>query len=156
MNKKWLDTSRNCYATGSQTANIFALALGVVPETHHEGVLKSLVDDIVVKRRGHLHTGNIGTTVTMDALASLGRGDVLYRIATATDYPGWGYMVSQGATAIWEAWGGIQDGFIGFNSGEDSMPMYASISEFFLPRPGRNPGTGLFRATNDSPGLSRH
>jgi alpha-L-rhamnosidase len=40
-------------------------------------------------------------------------------------------MVSQGATTIWEAWGGVQEGFIGYNSGEDSMPMFATISEYF-------------------------
>ena len=131
MNEKWLDAEKNCYATGSQTANVFALGVGVVPEANRQGVLNSLVEDITVKRQGHLHTGNLGTAVTMDTLGSLGRADVLYRVATATDYPGWGYMVSQGATAIWEAWGGVQDGFIGYNSGEDSMPMFATINEFF-------------------------
>jgi len=67
----------------------------------------------------------------MDALAAHGGSEVLYGVATSTDYPGWGYMVSQGATTIWEAWGGVQEGFIGYNSGEDSMPMFASISEYF-------------------------
>ena len=74
----------------------------------------------------------------MDALDALGRGDVLYRVATATDYPGWGYMVRQGATTIWEAWGGVQNGFIGHNSGEDSMPMWWLDRGVLLRRSGRH------------------
>ncbi len=136
LNEKWLDASRNGYATGSQTANIFALALGVVPEANRQGVLDSLTTDILVKRRGHLHTGNLGTSCIMDALAGLGRGDVLYRVATATDYPGWGYMVREGATTIWECWGGLHSGMPantrdGVVVHEDSMMMFASIQEFF-------------------------
>ena len=131
FNETWLDASGNFYATNSQTANIAALAFGLVPEASHEGVLQSLMADILKKRGGHLHTGNFGTACIMDSLAGLGGGDALYRIATSTDYPGWGYMVSRGATTIWEAWGGVQEGFVGYNSGEDSMPMFASISEYF-------------------------
>ena len=123
LNKKWFDTSNNRYATGSQTANAFALASGVVPEANVEGVLNNLTTDILEKRRGHLHTGNIGTTAVIDALAGLGRADVLYRVATSTDYPGWGYMISKGATTIWESWTE--------HANEDSMIMWATIVEFF-------------------------
>ncbi|MBN2292519.1 MAG: family 78 glycoside hydrolase catalytic domain [Pirellulales bacterium] len=131
LNEKWLDTTRRCYAAGSQTSNIFALAMGVVPEADREGVLQNLTADILEKRSGHLHTGNLGTACVMDALAALGGGETLYRVATSRDYPGWGYMVDQGATTIWEAWGGIKDGFIGRNTSEDSMPMFMTIEEFF-------------------------
>jgi alpha-L-rhamnosidase len=136
LNEKWLNVAAKCYATGSQTANVFALALGIVPEANRQGVLDNLVADILAKHRGHLHTGNIGTTGAIDVLGSLGRGDVLYRVATATDYPGWGYMVHEGATTIWECWGGIAPGKPeNMNAGvvvsEDSMPMWASIDEFF-------------------------
>jgi alpha-L-rhamnosidase len=131
LNEKWLDAASHRYASGSQTANAFALAIGVVPEKNREGVLENLTADILKKRRGHLYTGNIGTTAVVDALGRLGRADALYRVATSTDYPGWGYMVRQGATTIWEAWGNVQDGFVGFNSAEDSMPMFMSIEKFF-------------------------
>lgn len=131
LNKKWLDAANNQYATGSQTSNIFALAIGAVPEANQEKVAKNLLADILEKRRGHLHTGNLGTACIMDVLAGLGGGEALYRAATAREYPGWGYMVEQGATTIWEAWGGIRDGFIGRNTSEDSMTMFMSIEEFF-------------------------
>ena len=103
-------------------------------------MLNNLLTDISQKYHGHLHTGNIGTTSIMDALGCLGHRDVLYHVATATDYPGWGYMVDHGATTIWEAWGGVQDGFIGWNSGCDSMIMWNVDREVLLRRPCRHRG----------------
>ncbi len=131
INARWLHSSGKHYATSSQTANISALAFGLVPEANRQEVLKSLKTDILQKRSGHLHTGNFGTSCVMDALPALGAGDVLFGVVTKTAYPGWGYMVDRGATTIWEAWGGVQHGFTGYNSGEDSMPMFATITEYF-------------------------
>ncbi|MBN1942743.1 MAG: family 78 glycoside hydrolase catalytic domain [Phycisphaerae bacterium] len=134
LNATWLDESKNCYAAGSQTSNIFPLALGIVPKANQAGLLNNLAENILQKCQGHLYMGNIGTTCATSAMASLGRGDVLYRVATATDYPGWGYMVEQGATTIWECWGGIAPGpnaVKGIEVSEDSMPMFMSIEEFF-------------------------
>ena len=131
LNDKWLDASGDHYAGGSQTANIFPLALGVVPKANRQRVLRTLIDDILVKRGGHLRTGNLGTTCIMDALTSLGGGEALFQAAASTDYPGWGYMVSRGATTIWESWGGVREGFVGYNTSEDSMVMFVTIERFF-------------------------
>jgi len=123
FNSKWLNEEANRYATGSQTANLFPLALGIVPEANRRGLVENIVRDIMVKRGGHLHTGNTGTTCMIDTLAEHGQGEVMYRVATARTYPGWGYMVKQGATTIWEAWG--------LGSNAESMIMWATIDEFF-------------------------
>ena len=131
LNDKWLDASGDHYAGGSQTANIFPLALGVVPKANRQRVLQTLIDDISVKRGGHLRTGNLGTTCIMDALAPCGGGEALFQVAASTDYPGWGYMVSRGATTIWESWGGVREGYVGYNTSEDSMVMFGTIERFF-------------------------
>ena len=123
FNAKWLNANASQYATGSQTANLFPLALGIVPTANERGVVENIVRDIMDKRRGHLHTGNTGTTCMVRALTDRGRGDVMYQVATTPTYPGWGYMVKQGATTIWEAWG------LGQNA--ESMVMWATIDEFF-------------------------
>ena len=34
----------------------------------------------------------------------IGRADVGYDLATQTTFPSWGYIVSQGATTLWELW----------------------------------------------------
>ena len=51
-------------------------------------------------------TGLIGGHYLMRVLSDNGRPDLALTIATQTSYPGWGYMISKGATTIWELWNG--------------------------------------------------
>ena len=126
MNSKWLDTKKHVYDKGSQTSQAFPLALGIVPEADKAGVLKKLIKSIAKDYDYHHHTGNTGTTCLIDKLADLGHPDVMYRIATQTTYPGWGFMVSEGATTIWESWS-----LIAGCGNAESMIMWATIDEFF-------------------------
>jgi alpha-L-rhamnosidase len=123
FNTKWLNKDTSLYAAGSQTANFLPLALGIIPEANEKGVVQSLVKDIVEKYKVHHHAGNTGTTCMVDTLTDYGYGDIMYKVATQTSYPGWGYMVAQGATTIWENWGLRQDA--------ESMVMWCTIDEFF-------------------------
>jgi len=129
FNRKWFDPQTHQYAAGSQTANLLPLALRIVPKGHRSGVLKNVVESIAKQYDGHLHTGNTGTTCMIDTLAAEGHAELMYRVATAKTYPGWGFMVDQGATTIWESWGGST--WAGGGSGADSMIMWATIDEFF-------------------------
>lgn len=126
FNAKWLDTKTREYAAGSQTANAFALSLGIVPDAERAGVVDSLVRSITEKHGNHHHTGNTGTTCLIDMLAALGHGEVMWKIVTNTSYPGWGFMVEKGATTIWESWS-----LIAGCGNAESMIMWATIDEFF-------------------------
>jgi len=86
----------------SQTANVLPLAFGMVPPEHEAGVVGTLADDIA-RRGNHLTTGFLGTAFVPFALAP-GRNDVYHAVATRRDFPGWGYMISLGATTLWEHW----------------------------------------------------
>jgi alpha-L-rhamnosidase len=123
FNATWLNPSTNQYATGSQTANLFPLTLGLVPTVCEQWVLKNALRTITEKHAGHLHTGNTGTTCLVDLLTDQGHGEVLYDVVNKTTYPGWGYMVAQGATTIWEVWG--------LSNGAESMVMWLTVDEFF-------------------------
>ncbi len=129
FNKKWFNQDTNQYATGSQTANLFPLVLGIAPKANEDGVVRNIVRNIMEQHDGHLHTGNTGTTCLIDALTEHGFGDVMHKVATTTTYPGWGYMVKQGATTIWESWGRFQPS--NPRKRADSMIMWACIDEFF-------------------------
>ena len=147
FNAKWLNKETNQYATGSQTANLFPLALEIVPEANRPGLLDNIVRDISVKRGGHLHTGNTGTTCMIDTLADCGHGNVMYRAATIPTYPGWGYMAKQGATTIWEAWG--------LGNGAESMIMWATIDEFFYNDLAGIRGPEYYGPEDTAPGFRR-
>jgi len=125
FNNKWLNKETNKYSTGSQTAGFLPLSLGIIPKANEKGIVQNLVKDIIEKYKGHLHTGNTGTTCMIDTLTEYGYGDIMYTIAANTTYPGWGYMVAQGATTIWESWG------LGPAGEAESMVMWLTIDEFF-------------------------
>ncbi|MBX3256875.1 MAG: family 78 glycoside hydrolase catalytic domain [Chitinophagaceae bacterium] len=104
FNNRFLDKATGVYESGSQCAYVLPLAFGLVPDEHKEKVIANLVKDIMETRKGHTSVGLIGMQWQMQVLTSIGRPDVAYTIATRTDLPSWGYMVSKGATTSWELW----------------------------------------------------
>jgi len=129
FNDKFLDTTTNQYGTGSQTSNAFPLYLKIVPEDNIEEVTQNLVRNIKEEHDSHLWTGILGTKALVEALPELGQATVLYEIVTKTGYPSWGYMISKGATTLWERWGGFRY----FDSDMNSLNhiMFGSVDEFF-------------------------
>ncbi|HRP55632.1 family 78 glycoside hydrolase catalytic domain [Agriterribacter sp.] len=104
FNDRFLDKQTGVYQSGSQCAYVLPLAFGMVPETQKEKVVSNLVNDIMVTRKGHTSVGLIGMQWQMQVLTSIGHPEVAYTIATRTDLPSWGYMISKGATTSWELW----------------------------------------------------
>jgi alpha-L-rhamnosidase len=106
FNHRFLDRAKGQYDNGSQTSCVLPLAFGLVPEELRNVIFRRLVTNIEKETRGHIGTGLIGGQFLCRVLSDHGRADLAYRIATQKDYPGWGYMISQGATTIWELWNG--------------------------------------------------
>ncbi len=94
------------YDNGSQTSCVLPLAFGMVPAGEKEKVFGHLVDKITRETHGHIGTGLVGGQWLSRVLTDNGRPDVVYRFATDTTYPGWGYMAAKGATTVWELWNG--------------------------------------------------
>jgi alpha-L-rhamnosidase len=106
FNQRFLNRELGQYDNGSQTSCVLPLAFGLVPDDQRTRVFGRLVNKIENETKGHIGTGLIGGQHLMRVLSDNGRADLAYRIASQKDYPGWGYMVSQGATTIWELWNG--------------------------------------------------
>jgi alpha-L-rhamnosidase len=106
FNEQFLNRELGQYDNGSQTSCVLPLAFGLVPEDLRARVFARLVAKIEKETRGHIGTGLIGGQHLMRVLSDNGRTDLAYRIASQKDYPSWGYMISQGATTIWELWNG--------------------------------------------------
>lgn len=106
FNRRFLDRAKGYYDNGSQTSCVLPLAFGLVPEDLRPAVFAHLVEKIEKETKGHVGTGLIGGQHLMRVLSDHGRPDLAYRLATQTNYPSWGYMISQGATTIWELWNG--------------------------------------------------
>ena len=104
FNKKFLDPATGVYQGGTQCAYLLPLAFGLVPAEHRQKVIDNLVNDILITNKGHLSVGLIGMQWLMQVLTDIGRPDVAWTIVTQTTRPSWGYMMSKGATTIWERW----------------------------------------------------
>ena len=111
----------------SQTSNILPLYLDMVPKEKKEKILQILLQSIIQQHDYHLDTGILGTRYILDVLSDNGYGDVAYRIVSQRSYPGWGYMVDEGATTLWERWEKITGG--GMNS--HNHIMFGSVDAWF-------------------------
>lgn len=106
FNQKYSNPATGVYGNGTQTSSILPLTFGMAPEENRKRVFEALIRKIEDESKGHVGTGLVGAQWLMRALSENGRVDVAYQIATQTTYPGWGYMVSKGATTVWELWNG--------------------------------------------------
>ncbi|MDH7480629.1 MAG: family 78 glycoside hydrolase catalytic domain [Armatimonadota bacterium] len=127
FNAKFFHPESNTYGNGSQYSNAWPLYLGIVPKEHKKAVVDNLVHDIMVNHKGHLSVGFLGARYLPDVLCNEGHPDVAYTIVTQKDYPGWGYMIENGATTIWELW--VYAVGNGMNS--HNHPAFGSISAWF-------------------------
>jgi alpha-L-rhamnosidase len=106
FNDKYFNSQTGMYSNGTQTSGILPLVFGMTADTNRKSVFDGLVRNIEQVSNGHVGTGLVGAQWLMRSLTENGRADVAYQIATQTTYPGWGYMVSKGATTVWELWNG--------------------------------------------------
>ena len=98
--------SEGYYGDNKLTDNLLPVYFGIVEDGNKTKVVKQICYLIEEKNNGHLSTGIIGTNFLMRTLTDNGRSDLAYRIASQKTYPSWGYMIENGATAIWELWNG--------------------------------------------------
>jgi len=106
FNRNFFDRGNFSYGGNTLTDNLLPYAFGMVPEECRKQVLKTITDIIEVRNNGHLSTGVVGTQWLMRTLTQNGRVDLAFRLATNKTYPSWGYMMENGASAIWELWNG--------------------------------------------------
>jgi len=106
FNKKYLNDTTGAYSNNTATADVLALAYGLVPDSLHEKTFQQVVHTTMNEFNGHISTGLVGAQQLMRCLTRNGRADIAYKLASNTTYPSWGYMAKEGATTIWELWNG--------------------------------------------------
>ena len=97
----------------------------MVEPTDRPATLKYLIDDINVKHNGHLSTGIFGTKYVLDVLSQENQAQVAYDIVNRPDFPGWGHMLANDATTLWEHWEYSDNTF------SHNHPMFGSVSGWF-------------------------
>ena len=124
FNRRFLNSATGQYDFASQACQAIPLYLGLAPANERGLVLAALTNDIAA-HDGHLTTGIFGTKYMLNALTDEGRADEAYEIVNQKTFPGWGYMLENGATTLWEHWAGSD------NTYSLNHPMFGSVSEWF-------------------------
>jgi len=123
--ENFFDKESGILEPGTQTSQSFALYLDLIPAENKETALNYLVQDIVEKNQGHLTTGILGTPFMLDLLSRNEYGNIAYDIVNKKTFPGWGFMLENDATTLWEHWE-FSD-----NTYSHNHPMFGSVSQWF-------------------------
>jgi alpha-L-rhamnosidase len=124
---EFFDPSTGYVGIHTESTQAYALYFGLAPDSSRDRVMKVLLQDIK-GHRGHVSTGMFATKYMADMLSAAGNGEVSFRMVTQKTFPGWGYMLSRGATTLWEHWA-FSD-----NTYSHNHPMFGSISQWFYRR----------------------
>jgi alpha-L-rhamnosidase len=126
INKIYWNEDIGGYGSNNQACNAFALFLGLPSIDKKQRVISNLVEN-VKEHNFHLTTGNLCTKYLLEALTENGHAEVAFKIATQETYPGWGYMLANGATALWERW----ENKTGGEMNSHNHPMMGSVGSWF-------------------------
>ncbi len=125
FNDKFWDDEKGGYGSNNQSCNSFAVFLGAPGKVRLPRVIANLAKD--VKDHGyHLTTGNLCTKYLLEALTENGEAETAYKIATQVTHPSWGYMLSKGATTLWERW----EYATGGSMNSHNHPMMGSVGSW--------------------------
>ena len=94
------------YGSASQIDLAYPLLAGVVPDSLKERVTESLRKEIEVNRNGHFATGLVGIPVLTEWAVENRASSLFASMLRKEDYPGYLYMIANGATTTWEHWNG--------------------------------------------------
>ncbi len=110
-----------------QTTQALPLFLGIVPEEQKAAAVERLLEAVVTGADSHIDAGIVGTRYLFEALRDAGHADVAWNVITQKSYPGWGYMIAEGATTLWERW----EKLAGMGMNSHNHIMFGSVDAWF-------------------------
>ena len=97
----------------------------IVPEDGLAAAKDSLQKAIKKEPAGHFNTGIFGTKYILETASKNISPSFVFNIVNSKAYPGWGFMVDNGATTLWETWKESDNVY------SNNHPMFGSVSEWF-------------------------
>jgi alpha-L-rhamnosidase len=122
--EKFFDRSTGKFESGTQSDQLFGLWNKYVTGKDKDAAMSVFIQE-VNKHNGHLSTGIFGTKMMFDVLRENEDNELMYKIVNQREFPGWGYMIENGATTLWETWKYSDDLY------SHNHPMFGSVGEWF-------------------------
>ena len=104
IHQKFYNKKEGTYASGLQLDAAFPLFVGATPENLRDKVNGQLKKDIYGRWEGHLFTGLVGVPIVTQWLTKAGEAQLMYDMLKQRSFPGYLYMIENGATTTWEHW----------------------------------------------------
>ena len=93
------------YANGTPLDQCYALLMGIPPDSITAAAVKTkLINDCHYKYHDHIAAGLMGVPVFTEWCIRERQADLMATILRQPDYPGYLYMIENGATTTWESW----------------------------------------------------
>jgi alpha-L-rhamnosidase len=108
-----------------QTLYAVFLYFDILPETDKKVALERLLKALDEAPAGHFTNGIFGLKYILEALSQNGYSNRVFEIVDSPEFPGWGFMVDQGATTLWETWQESDDIY------SNCHGMFGSVSGWF-------------------------
>ena len=106
IHKTFYNKEEKSYASDSQIDLIYPMLVGATPQTFIPAVEEHLSKITNEKFNGHLCTGLVGIPILTQWATREGKADFIYSMLKKKEYPGYLYMIDNGATLTWETWEG--------------------------------------------------
>ena len=122
--EKLVDKKSGKVYSGYQASQVFALYYDLLPPELRKKAFDQLEEQILYARKGHLTTGIFSTKMMLNYLSDNNRDDLSFIMLSQKEYPGYGFMIDNGATTLWENWEVKKHD-------SKNHPMFGSVSEWF-------------------------
>lgn len=94
------------YATGTQIDLVYPMLVGATPQELLSEVKQTLYAETEGRFKGHLATGLVGVPIITQWVTENSEAELMYSMLKKRAYPGYLYMIDNGATTTWEHWNG--------------------------------------------------
>jgi alpha-L-rhamnosidase len=99
------DENSHSYGTGTQIDLAYPMLAGATPASLVKSVEEQFEKE-TARGNGHLRTGLVGVPVVTEWAVKNSKADLVYSMLKKRSYPGYLYMIDNGATTTWEHWNG--------------------------------------------------
>lgn len=107
FNQKFFHPEKGYYDTGSQTANAIPLYMGLAEPKYKTQILQQILSDL--ESRGYsITSGDIGFHYLLRVLDREQATEVIHKMNSQCEKPGYGYQIKQGATSLTESWSALK------------------------------------------------
>ncbi len=108
IHKEFYSPDTFTYGSGTQIDLTYPLLAGVVPDSLYSQVRNNLYNLVTREKGGHIATGLVGVPVFTEWAVKNREAGFMYSILKKRSYPGYLYMIDNGAATTWEHWNGAR------------------------------------------------